>query len=295
LVSALVCCITISLNAVESKRESHDSEAMLILSDKRAAQSESSAFSSETGRISPKEAYQSVLSKHVQVVRFDYQALKNEPDGLNNYLKWISHMKVDEFSLAEELAFTINAYNAYTLKAVIDHYPISGKRKGWPSNSIGQIPGVWKKWKIRMAEQEMTLDELEHRWIRSLDEPRIHFAINCASIGCPPLRNEPFQASKLELQLEEQTREFLASNHGLRFTPVSQKLSLSKLFEWFSRDFEGEAKPWSRKYGKYAGVVGFVSKYLKPSLVHRLKNETIQVSFFDYDWGLNEVRKLRSE
>lgn len=267
----------------------------MLLSDKRAAHSRSGTLSSENRRTSPREAYQRVLSKHVKGVRFDYQSLKNDPVALNLYLEWISQQKVDEFSLEEELAFTINAYNAYTLKAVIDHYPINGRRKGWPSNSIGQIPGVWKKWKIRVAGENTTLDELEHRWIRSLDEPRIHFAINCASIGCPPLRSEAFQASKLEKQLEEQTREFLASNHGLRFTPVSQELSLSKLFEWFSRDFVGEAKPWSRKYGKYAGVVGFVSRYLKPSLVHRLKSEKIKVSFFDYDWGLNEVRKSRSE
>lgn len=285
------------LNAAKSEQETGNSEALLFLSKRRGSHFQSSLMSKETDKTvrTPSEVYQAVLSKHVQGVRFDYKSLKNEPDALNSYLEWVSQQKVDDFSLKEELAFIINAYNAYTLKAVIDHYPISGSRKGWPSNSIGQIPGVWKKWKIRVAGKDMTLDELEHRWIRSLDEPRIHFGVNCASIGCPPLRKEVFRASELEVQLEEQTSEFLASNHGLRFTPVSRELGLSKLFEWFHRDFEGEATPWSRKYGKFAGVVGFVSKYLKPSLVYRLKNEVIKVSFFDYDWGLNEVVQSRSE
>ncbi|MDG2171001.1 MAG: DUF547 domain-containing protein, partial [Opitutales bacterium] len=150
-----------------------------------------------------------VLKKHVLGSNVDYASLAKDTQLLDRYLTQLDAVPravVDAWTRDKQLAFWINAYNAFTLRVILDYYPI----KTWtfkglvvPWNSIIQIPGVWKKIKWEVAGQSLTLDHIEHGLIRpTFNEPRIHFAIVCASIGCPSLRAEAITFDKLEDQLE---------------------------------------------------------------------------------------------
>jgi hypothetical protein len=165
------------------------------------------------------DRYAKVIRDHVRMPSVDYSALKKERAALDAAVDAFAQpTNADEHAWTREqrLAFWINAYNAFTLRAIVDHYPI---RRPWltlqPRNSIRQIDGVWTTMRWRAAGREVTLDDIEHQILRrELKEPRIHFAINCASVSCPPLPPEPYRAETLDAQLDEAARRYLASPEG---------------------------------------------------------------------------------
>ncbi|MCB1122660.1 MAG: DUF547 domain-containing protein, partial [Verrucomicrobiae bacterium] len=196
------------------------------------------------------------------------------------------------------LAFWINAYNAFTIQSILDHYPI----KSWtikgllvPRNSIIQIPGVWKKLKWEVAGQNLTLDHIEHGLLRPVfREPRIHFAIVCASIGCPDLRSEAYTFDKLEQQLKDQTRRFLLNpEKGVRFDYEGRKICVSQLFRWFSEDFPGKehATPeFGSRPVKERNILQFISGYLTdPEQQTLISDPEVDLDYLPYDWTLNEL------
>jgi len=207
-------------------------------------------------------------------VYFNYRDLKKKNGILKNYLKELEAVTDDQFnkfSRDQKLAFWINAYNAYTIQIVLDHYPLKSIKdisSGWFSS------GPWKKEFITLLGRKMSLDDIEHNTIRKIfDEPRIHFAVNCASMGCPSLLQEAFTGEKLESQLEKATQNFLQNktkNHIKNDT-----LYLSKIFKWYGDDFD-------KKHG------GF-KKFIIISL--KIPEKDYSVHFNDYDWGLNELNK----
>ena len=138
---------------------------------------------------------------------------------------------------AQRMAFWINAYNFFTLHAIVDHYPIRGSWfSRYPQNSIRQIDGVWTRLTWRVAGRQVSLDDIEHRILRpEFKDPRIHFAVNCASLGCPPLRGEPYRAGTLDAQLDDNARQFLASPHGLRVD--GRTLAVTSILKWYGGDF----------------------------------------------------------
>ncbi len=164
----------------------------------------------------------------------DYTGLKKDPRALDAYLKELSQVKkskYDQFTSDQKLSFLINAYNAFTLKLMRDN---------WPTDSIRDLGSIfsspWKKEFFSLLGEERSLDWLEHEVIRKeFDEPRIHFAVNCASLSCPSLRAEAFIASKLDAQLEEQAKSFL--NDPVKNKLVRNKVMLSKIFYWYGKDF----------------------------------------------------------
>ena len=164
--------------------------------------------------------------------KVDYKKLQKEPLLLNKYIKEMSQVskkQFDSFSKTEQQAFLMNAYNAFTLKLVVDHYPVKSIKK-----IGGLFSSPWKMKFIRLLGKEMTLDEIEHETLRkNYNEPRVHFAVNCASIGCPRLRNEAFVASRLDAQLEEQTKIFMRDTSRNKIDLKNKKLKISKIFDWF--------------------------------------------------------------
>ncbi|MBT3786638.1 DUF547 domain-containing protein [bacterium] len=190
----------------------------------------------------------------------------------------------------DQLALYINAYNAYNLKAVVDHYPINGWNPLYPKNSIRQIKGVWKKWEIQVGQKTMTLDDLEHKIIRKFKDPRVHFGVNCASIGCPTLANYAYTGPKLNEQLDERGVEFLTQPSRFQFSADSQAIWLNKILEWFPKDFNSFATDQTKKYRNYAGVIGFLMNYLPSDLARRLQSESVPIKFLKYDWSLNEAK-----
>ena len=189
----------------------------------------------------------------------DYAGLKGQSAQLDAYLATLrDNPPVKSWTQNERLAYWINAYNAATLDLIVDNYPLS---------SIQDLDNgkPWDVKRIKLGDATYSLNDIENEIIRKrFDEPRIHFAVNCAATSCPPLRNEAFVAARLDAQLEEQTRAFLTND---RYTKLAgNELQLSKIFDWYAADFPD--------------VLGFVGQY-------RTVPTGTSVSYKEYDWSLN--------
>ncbi len=248
--------------------------------------------------------FDTVLAHFVQDGRVDYAALQIGRAGLDAYLDQVAAVKTDEFeswSEADQIAYLINAYNAYVLVTIIDNYPIkaagffkkltSPKLFAFPGNSIRQIDGVFDRMPHRVAGVEMTLDDIEHATLRSrYNEPRIHFALVCAAVSCPPLRGQAFRGERLNEQLDGQGRIFVNDPRLNRFETERGEVYLSKIFEWFGDDF----RQFATDTGEYTrdeavnGVLTFVSRYLVDRVVDFLEAGEYKVDFLSYDWTLND-------
>lgn len=246
--------------------------------------------------------YNSLLKRYVINARVNYEGFINSRAEFETFLRALGSVDENVFeSWTEEqrLAFWINAYNAFTIKAIIDHYPI--KRSFTlvgifyaPSDSILQIKGVWTKLQFRALGNMVTLEEIEHETLRKkFNEPRIHMAINCASISCPDLRNEAYTPEKLEEQLADASINFVNNpDKGVYVNEQSGKVKLSKIFKWFGDDFinnYGSKKLFNNYSLKENAVLNFTSEYIESEEVKEyLMNNKLKIGYLGYDWHLNE-------
>ncbi len=243
--------------------------------------------------------YDTVLATFVSDGRVDYAALQSERDLLDRYVARLGEVTAEQFGSwpeSEQIAYLINAYNAFMLRIVIDNYPIEAggilslKRYAYPNNSVRQISGVFDGIRHRAAGREMTLDDIEHGWLRGkYDEPRIHFALVCAALSCPALREEAYRGDRLDGQLDDQARAFMNDPRKNRIERGRGRVYLSKVFEWFGDDFAAYI-PESGYRGdeRIRGVLAFVSRYLLERDAEFLKTGNYRVEFLDYDWTLND-------
>ncbi|MBI5248739.1 MAG: DUF547 domain-containing protein [Desulfomonile tiedjei] len=230
----------------------------------------------------------------------DYKGLKSNRKPLDDFISSLSSLdpKIYEgWNDKEKIAFWINAYNALTLKAIIDHYPIEAsllKSLVYPKNSIRQIPGVWDKLTFAVMGRDMTLDGIEHETLRAkFNEPRIHMALVCAAMGCPPLRNEPYITAKLDAQLDDQAAKFLRDPEKFRIDRSNDKVYLSSIFDWFGQDFVktyGTDKEFKGFSEKERAVLSFVSSYLESADKAYLLKGGFSIEYLKYDWSLNEKK-----
>jgi len=219
--------------------------------------------------------FTSVLGAVVSDKRIDYAALKKDPVGLDAYLKTLAAVSESGFqswSKDEQLAYLINLYNAATIKLVVDHYPVKSIK-----DIGGLFSGPWKQEVVDLFGEKVTLDHIEHGIVRvNYTEPRAHFGLVCASIGCPPLRAGAFSATKLGAQLDEQGRVFFAEKTKNRVE--GGVLYLSPIFDWFAGDF-------TKKGGT---IEAFVAPYFSDEVDRRaVAAGGLKVKFTDYDWSLN--------
>lgn len=218
------------------------------------------------------KAWDRVVSKRVKGGNFDYKGLKKNRADLDRYVDALAAVRKSDFqrwNAGDRLAFLINLYNAATVQLVVDHYPVRSIR------DIGGEKGPWKTPVVRVFGTKVTLDHLEHEMIRAgFREPRIHFAVNCASVGCPPLRDEAFTGARLELQLREQTDAFLRNRKINRLD--GNVLRLSPLFDWFKEDFTRRGQ----------SVEDYVAPYFSKSDQKKIFSG-VKVEFGEYDWSLN--------
>ncbi len=203
----------------------------------------------------------------------DYPRLKKNQGKLNRYIASLEHAVLSELGRNERLALLINAYNALTLRLILDHYPVS---------SIKDIPVShrWKDARWKIGAHRMSLDDIEHKEIRpNFKEPRVHFALVCAAVGCPPLRSEAYVADRLEAQLENQTQYVHRHDRWFRFDLEKPKrVHLTPLYDWYRGDFEQEA----------GSALDFAARYA-PDLKRILaRSERPKIKWLDYDWSLNE-------
>jgi hypothetical protein len=218
----------------------------------------------------------------------DYDSLQRDPSQLNRYLKELAELTPQRFTSwpeADQIALLINAYNAFTLRSIIDHDPIRA--------SIKDIPGVWKFRRHALMGQQLTLDGIEHEILRrEYNEPRIHAALVCAAMSCPPLRGEAFTGAELNRQLDDQSRRWLASSVGLQIDRAAGTVGISKIFEWFGDD-------WKRADPKAAPVPGheqqsvilrFITRYRPAEDQQLLEGGNFRLTHLPYDWSLNRPR-----
>jgi len=215
--------------------------------------------------------YAGLLEKYVRNGLVDYQGFKNEEAKLDQYLKILEEIDTKELSRDEQFAFYINAYNAWTIKLILTGYP--GVKSIKDLGSFFSSP--WKKKICRIDGEVISLDQIEHGILRPrFKDPRIHFAINCAARSCPPLRSDPYEGAILDQQLNEMGSTFI--NDPSRNRLERNTLYVSKIFDWFEEDFDGD-------------VVGFILKYAKGGLKKGLEinKGDVVIKYLDYDWSLN--------
>jgi len=215
--------------------------------------------------------YAALLEKYVKQGHVDYRGFKAEEKKLDQYLKVLEKTHSDNLSRNEQFAFYINAYNAWTIKLILSDYPTVKSIKDL--GSIFKSP--WNKKICRIDGDVITLDDIEHNILRPrFKDPRVHFAINCAALSCPPLVSEPYLGSTLEQQLNHASTAFI--NNPQRNYLEDNTLYISKIFKWFSVDFDND-------------VIGFLMKYAKENLKKELeaKRLKIKIKYLDYDWSLN--------
>jgi Protein of unknown function, DUF547 len=216
-----------------------------------------------------------VLHAVVKSDGVDYATLRGDSSALDRYRVQLAQAKTP-IDKNEKMAFYINAYNAFTLALVTQQLPAD--KSTWKRWSIkdagGWFTNVWKYYSFELAGERVTLDQLEHALLRPLGDPRIHFAINCASRSCPSLIDKPFLAATLDQQLTAVTQAFANNPYHLRL--VNDVIVTNPILSWFAEDFKHSG-----------GVPTFLQSYVKPSpLAQQLASGTT-LTYFTYDWSLN--------
>lgn len=225
---------------------------------------------------------QKYVSAEGRVAYSEWRASDTDIGRLNKHLWALAAVKPQSRPPAEAITFYLNLYNASIIKRVLDHYPVS---------SVKKIDGVFGPWKTKFIPADggrgrLSLDEIEHKILRvKFKEPRIHFALVCASVGCPPLRTEAYTAIFLDTQLADQERRFLTDTSKNRWRIVESgvflkekrlKFEVSSIFKWFAEDFGGEA-----------GVIRRMYPYLDEESRSLVDQSRYDVDYLDYDWSLN--------
>ena len=239
-------------------------------------------------------AWTGLLKKHVVLLdggkasQLRYAGMAADRAALKAYTDALSALSAAAFgawSKPQQQAFLINAYNAFTVELILTRYPKLDSIK-----DLGSLfSSHWKPKFVSLLGTQMSLDDIEHARLRErgrYDDPRVHFAVNCASIGCPMLREEAFVADRLEAQLEEQTQRFMADRSRNRL--AGGKLELSKIFDWYGDDFKLGHKG-------IASLPAFAARYAKqltdaPADQERIRSLKLDIAFLDYDWKLNDAR-----
>ena len=226
--------------------------------------------------------FDQVLKKYVDDKGLvDYNSIAKDK-GFSEYMQSLQTARVEDLSRDGQLAFWINAYNAVTIDKVIKTKPKKSVRETF-------VPGVWTGTKFFtsrkhiVAGKRLSQDDIEHEILRKqFQDPRIHFAIICASLGCPPLPRIAYTEENVQTRLEEETRQYLNSPRGTRLDRAENTLHVSKLFDWFGSDF----------INKSGSVLAFMQPYLDEEVRAFLERNPM-ISYLEYDWALNAQAPLK--
>ena len=241
-------------------------------------------------------AWTALLKKHVVVLQggrasqVRYAGFAADRDALKAYLAQLSAVSpatFDGWPAAQRMAFLINAYNAFTVELILTRYPRLESIKDLGS----LLSSPWKPKIVPLLGTMLSLDNIEHDMLRkrgSYDDPRVHFAVNCASIGCPALREEAFTADRLEAQLEEQAARFMSDRSRNRWNAAAGRAEVSKIFDWFGEDFRLGHKG-------IGSLSAFLARHADrladaPAERERIRAGGFGISFLDYDWKLNDAK-----
>ena len=243
--------------------------------------------------------FDELLQKNVKNGLVDYRKLKQNPSDLTDYLKQIEQVnpaEFDKWAKEEQMAFWINAYNAITIEGILRNYPIQWgsfiARARFPQNSIRQIGGFWDEVFVKVMGKNITLNDMEHKILRKeFNDPRIHFVIVCAAIGCPILESRAFFADDLAQRLDQATRNFITNPEKVRLDKNYNVIYLSSIFDWYKEDFSASTEGMVRleNYRRSEkGVMEFVMKYFPEADQNYILQNQPKIKYLDYDWSLNE-------
>lgn len=242
-------------------------------------------------------AWSGLLKKHTVVIdsgkasQVRYAEIAKDRAALKTYLETLSKVSEADFkswSKNQQLAFLLNAYNAHMVEKILLRYP--NIKSVWDYGKL--IGNPFKDKFFKLFGREFSLDNIEHDTIRAkgiYDDPRIHMAVNCASIGCPMLREEAFVADKLDAQLEEQVVRALSDKTRNRYNAASNTLEVSEIFKWYSVDFTSGLKGIKSReqfFAKYANLLTDNAEHQKI-----IRDGKAEIRHLDYDWGLNDAKK----
>jgi hypothetical protein len=227
------------------------------------------------------EAWARVLARVQHDGGLDYAGLAADRGDLDRVLISLANASLEGASVPQRLAFWSNAYNAVVAHFVLERYP--------GLVTVRDIDGFFDVLTHRVAGEALTLDEIETR-ARDLGDPRVHFAVVCASESCPDLRHEPYVAARLHEQLEEQTRAFLADpEKGLRYDSAANEVWLSSIFKWYAGDFTGGSTLVA--FLARGPVLQWLLPFLDQGLGEALRRRDPAIRYLDYDWSLNDRPK----
>jgi Protein of unknown function, DUF547 len=236
----------------------------------------------------PDAAFETLLQKHVVVGadglnRVTYKAWNaSKPDRaqLDGYIRELAGRKPSQFSKLQAFAYWANLYNAITLKVVIEKYPVASI-KDIKSDGVWLDPkgflGPWRAKRVTVEGRDLSLDDIEHEIMRpTFKDPRVHYTVNCASVGCPNLLPKPWRAATLEADLDEAAKAFVNHPRGVSVT-AKDEIQVASIYQWFKADFGGDD----------AGVLAHLKKYASPTLAKKLEGVK-SIARDTYDWNLNE-------
>ena len=243
-----------------------------------------SCFSSKgiTFKEKPKEAYQqkvenkidhsawdAILKQHVTKDGFvDYKALKADAQPLNDYVSFLSNtVPKKDWAFEEQLAYFINVYNANTIKLIVDNYPVESIKK------IDATISPFLKKIVTVDGKKFSLADIEKGFLQKMKEPRVHFAINCASFSCPKLMRDAYTAENVDALMEKSAKEFVNSDKN---TIAKDKAEISSIFNWYEKDFLNYSD----------SIIDFINQYSDVKI-----DADAVITYKDYDWSLNDIQK----
>jgi hypothetical protein len=228
-------------------------------------------------------AWTRLLDRHVRaspdgINRVDYQGLTRDRAVLDGYVRQLAGTAIADYNRDEQFAYWVNLYNALTVQVILDHYPVDSIMDIDISPGLFSV-GPWGAELVEVDGRPLTLDDIEHRILRPIwQDSRVHYAVNCAALGCPNLRRRAFTGDRLDEMLDAGARDFV--NHPRGAAVRDGRLHTSSIYVWFREDFGGSD----------SGVIRHLRGHARPELAERLSGLT-RIADHDYDWGLNDTAR----
>lgn len=240
--------------------------------------------------------FDQMLDMYVRDGMVYYGAIRAERGRLDRYVASLNvpEATYESWSQEQKMAFWLNAYNAFVLQTVANHYPIRGKSKDYPSNSVRQIPGGFEKTKHRAAGRSVTLDEIEKTILPDFKEPRLYLALGRGAVGSGRLRSESFSGANLSRQLDAVAADFLRHREMVNIDRDANTISLTPIVSWREAEFvakydTGESGPFAQRSPIERAMLAFITPHLLPLEKELLRANQFRVTFHDFDWRLNDL------
>ena len=241
--------------------------------------------------------YDALLDLHVRDGLVYYRALQGDRARLSRYIASLNAPSVvsaySQWSNDQKKAFWLNAYNALVLQTVVEHYPIRGAAKGYPANSVRQIPGAFEKTTHAIAGKQVTLDQIETTILAEFNDPRLYLALGRGAVGSGRLRSEAFSAKGVDKQLEQTKAQFAVTPRWAKVDALSGKVSISPILSWRAPDFIKEYADDSFDLPKREpierAVIGFLRPHLLDAEEEFIRKNTFQLTYEPFDWRLNDL------